>query len=124
MLPPATQMRAYQHFTDLRQAKNLFANLTDAKTHDEGLDEHDESKGHLVVRAIEDWELAGFPGTWETWWKGWWDNHVAEHKEWLVWLRSDSGLNFWDWQAQKGTKPTPHGPQGDEQAGRIPSLPE
>jgi hypothetical protein len=124
LLPPATQMRVYQHISDRRNAKDLFANLTDAKTHDDRLDEHDESKGHLIVRAIEEWENAGFPDTWEAWWKRWWDKHVAEHKEWLVWLHSDSGLNFWDWQAQRRRKPALHGPEGDQRADRHPSAPE
>ena len=63
-------------------------------------------KGDLIVRAIKEWEAAGFPDTWETWWKGWWAKHVAEHEEWLVWLRSDSGLSFWDWKEQRRREPT------------------
>jgi hypothetical protein len=106
LLAPATQMRVYEHFTDLRKAKDLFVNLTDAKTHDDRLDEEVESKGDLIVRAIKEWDVAGFPDTWETWWKGWWAKHVAEHEEWLVWLRSDSGLNFWDWKERRRREPT------------------
>lgn len=123
LLPSATQMRVYQHFTDPRKAKDLFANLTDARTHDDRLDEHDESKGHLIVRAIEEWEVAGFPGTWDAWWKGSWAKHVAEHEEWLVWLHSDSGLNFWEWKERRQRGPAPEAAGGDHQAIRHPMDP-
>ena len=101
LLSPSTQMNVYQHFKDRQKAKELFSNLTDAKTHDDRLDEDDESKGHLIVRSIEEWEVAGFPGTWDDWWNQWWDKHVAEHKEWLVWLHSDSKMNFWEWKKRQ-----------------------
>lgn len=55
---------------------------------------HDESRGHLIVEAICEWEAAGFPGTWADWWGRWWDEHVAEYAEWREWFDSDSGLNF------------------------------
>jgi hypothetical protein len=97
-------MHVYQHIPDRQKAKELFSNLTDAKTHNDRLDEDDQSKGHLIVTSIEEWVAAGFPGTWDEWWRRWWDKHVVEHKEWLIWLRSDSGLNFWDWkERQKAT---------------------
>lgn len=101
LLPPGTQMAAYQHFQDPLEARALFAGLTDARSRDDRLDEHDEDKGHLTVQAIEAWASAGFPGTWSVWWDGWWAKHVAEHKEWLEWLEADSGLNFWDWQKKR-----------------------
>src|SRR5262249_3083599 len=97
LLDPSTQMHVYQHMQDRQKAKTLFGNLTDSKTHDDRLDE-DESKGHLIVTSLSEWEGAGFPGTWDEWWNRWWDKHVAEHNEWLVWLHADSGLNFWDWK--------------------------
>jgi hypothetical protein len=65
-----------------------FFTSADERTHDDLLDEHDDSKGRLIVKSIEEWEAAGFPGTWDDWWNRWWDKHVAEHKEWLVWLHS------------------------------------
>ncbi len=68
LLSSSTQMNVYQHTKDRRKAKELFGNLTDAKTHDDRLDEHDESKGHLIVRSIKEWNAAGFPGTWDDWW--------------------------------------------------------
>jgi len=71
LLSPSTQMNVYQHIKDRQKAKELFGNLTDAKTHDDRLDEHDESKGHLIVRSIKEWEAAGFPGTWDDWWDRW-----------------------------------------------------
>jgi hypothetical protein len=101
LLPPETQMAAYQHFQDPLEAKALFAGLTDARIHDDRLDEHDDDKGHLIVKAIEEWAAAGFPGTWQAWWDAWWAKHVAEHKEWLEWLHADSDLNFWDWQKKR-----------------------
>jgi hypothetical protein len=82
-------MNVYKHFKDRQKAKELLSNLTDDKTHDDRLDEHDEPKGHLLVRAIVEWELAGFPNTWDDWWIRWWEKHVAEHKEWLIGLNSD-----------------------------------
>ena len=105
LLSPSTQMKVYQHIEDRQKAKQLFSNLTDAKTDEDRLDEHDESKGHLIVESLKDWEAAGFPGTWDDWWNLWWDKHVAEHKEWLVWLHDDSGLNFWDWKKSHKTVP-------------------
>jgi hypothetical protein len=102
LLDPSTQMHVYQHMQDRQKAKELFGNLTDAKTHDDRLDE-DESKGHLIVTSLSEWEVAGFPGNWDDWWNRWWDKHVAEHKEWLVWLHADSGLNFWDWTERQNT---------------------
>ena len=54
-------MNVYQHIKDRQKAKELFGNLTDAKTHDDRLDEHDESKGHLIVRSIEEWERRWIP---------------------------------------------------------------
>jgi hypothetical protein len=103
-LSPSTQMSVYKHFEDRQEAKELFSNLTDAKTYDDRLDEHDESNGHLIVSSIEDWQIAGFPGTWDEWWHRWWKNHVAEHNEWLDWLHSDSKTSFWDWkERQKAT---------------------
>ena len=107
LLSPSTQLQVYQHFKDRQKAKELFANLTDAKTHNDRLDEHDQSKGHLIVRSIKEWEVAGFPGTWDDWWSQWWDNHVAEHNEWLVWLHADSGLNFWDWKTSQKASSAP-----------------
>jgi len=101
LLSPSTQMNVYRHLKDRQKAKELFSNLTDAKTHDDRLDEDDQSRGHLIVRSIEEWEAAGFPGTWDDWWTRWWEKHVAEHKEWLVWLHDDSGLNFWEWKERQ-----------------------
>ncbi len=101
LLSSSTQMNVYQHTKDRRKAKELFGNLTDAKTHDDRLDKHDESKGHLLVRSIEEWNAAGFPGTWDNWWNRSWEKHVAEHKEWLEWLRSDSKINFWEWKERQ-----------------------
>ena len=76
------------------------------------------------MRAIEEWEVAGFPGTWEAWWAGWWAKHVAEHEEWLVWFHSDSGLNFWDWKEQRRRAPAPEASTGDYRADRPPTAPE
>ena len=56
LLSPSTQMNVYQHIKDRQKAKELFGNLTDAKTHDDRLDKHDESKGHLLVRSIKEWK--------------------------------------------------------------------
>jgi hypothetical protein len=102
-------MRVYQHFQDRKKAKELFSSLTDETTYNDRLDEHDESRGHLIVRSIGEWEAAGFPGTWDDWWKRWWDQHVAEHKEWLVWVHSDSNLSFWEWKDRQkaGSVPEP-----------------
>jgi hypothetical protein len=96
----------YQHFEDPLEAKRLFAGLTDARTYNDRLDEHDDSKGHLIVRAIEAWEAAGFPGSWEDWWARSYAEHVEEHTEWLTWLHADSGLSFWDWQQKAARSPT------------------
>jgi hypothetical protein len=48
-----------------------------------------------------EWQVAGFPGTWDEWWKRWWDNHLAEHKEWLAWLNANSKIGFRDWQERQ-----------------------
>src|SRR4051794_12609239 len=102
LLDPATQMRAYQHFKDPLGAKKLFENLTDEKTHGDQIDECDyPDRGYLIVGALEGWESAGFPGTWDEWWTRSYADHVAEHKEYLIWMRADGGLNFRDWQDQQ-----------------------
>lgn len=76
------------------------------------------------MRAIEEWEAAGFPDTWEAWWKGWWAKHAAEHEEWLVWLHSDSGLNFWDWKDRRRREPTLESSAGDHRAIRDLAVPK
>jgi hypothetical protein len=101
LLSQETQLAVYQHFKKPTEARDLFLSLADAKTYNDRLDEHDQDKGHLIVDALEEWEAAGFPGTWKEWWESWHAKHVEEHKEWLTWLHSDSGLNFWDWQRQR-----------------------
>ncbi len=101
MLPPSTQMNVYQHFKDSQRAKELFSNLTDEKSYNNRLDEHDDSRGDLIVKSITEWEAAGFPGTWDDWWPRWWDKHVADHKEWLDWLHSGSNTSFWDWKKRQ-----------------------
>ena len=105
LLSPSTQMHVYQHFKDRQKAKELFRNLTDEKTYNDRLEEDFRSKGHLIVTSIEEWEVAGFPGTWDDWWSQWWDKHVAEHNEWLVWLHSDSHTNFWEWKERQKAAP-------------------
>jgi hypothetical protein len=107
LLSPSTQMRVYQHFKDRQKAKALFSNLTDAKTHNDRLDEDDDSKGHLIVRSIYEWEVAGFPGTWDDWWNRWWDRHVAEQKERMEWLHSHSGTSFPEWKDRRKPVSTP-----------------
>lgn len=101
LLDPSTQMRVYQHFKDPLQAKALFESLTDEKTHDDRLDEDDEDRGHLMVRAMNEWEAQGFPGTWDEWWAGFHARHVEQHKEWLTWLRESTNMNFREWQMQR-----------------------
>jgi hypothetical protein len=100
LLSPDTQLTVYQHFKNPIEARDLFLSLADAKTHNDRL-EHDQDKGHLIVDALEEWEAAGFPGTWKKWWETWYAKHVEEHKEYLTWLHARSGLNFWDWQRQR-----------------------
>ena len=109
LLAPTTQMKVYQHFQDPVSAKRLFASLTDAKTHNDRLDEHDEDRGHLTVEAIEAWEAAGFPGKWDDWWDRFYAKHVEEHQEWLSWFHADSNMNFWDWQKQRKRDRESHG---------------
>ena len=101
LLDPTTQMQVYQHFKDPLEAKKLFEGLTDEKTHDDRLDDDDEDRGHLVVRAIKEWAAGGFPGSWEEWWSRFHSKHVEEHKEWLAWLRADSNLNFVEWSERR-----------------------
>lgn len=97
-LSPDIQMRVYQHFANPLEARTLFSNLTDAKTHDDRLDEDDEDKGQLTVRAMWEWEAANFPGVWPDWWARFYTNHVIERKDWREWLKSDSGLAFDEWR--------------------------
>ena len=107
LLSPSTQLQVYQHFKDRQKPKELFANLTDEKTYNDRLEEDFRSKGHLIVGSMQEWESAGFPGTWDDWWNLWWDKHVAEHNEWLVWLHGDSGLSFWDWKKSQKASTAP-----------------
>jgi hypothetical protein len=100
LLSPKTQLAVYQHFKNPTDARELFLGLADAKTYGDHLEE-DSNKGELIVDALEEWEAAGFPGTWKGWWETWYAQHIEEHKEYLTWLHSDSGLNFSDWQRQR-----------------------
>ncbi len=101
LLPPSTQMRVYQHFQEPREAKKLFASLTDEKTYQDRIDEDDEDRGHLMVDALRAWDEAGFPGTWEAWWAQFYARHVEEHREYMTWLHSNSDRNFRDWQERR-----------------------
>lgn len=103
LLSPTTQLKVYQCFRDPLEAKALFADLTDSKTHDDRLDEDDVDRGHLTVEAIKAWEVAGFPGTWNEWWSRFYAKHVEEHTQWLTWRDADTGLNFREWQRQRKT---------------------
>ncbi len=67
LLSQETQLAVYQHFKKPTEARDLFLSLADAKTYNDRLDEHDQDKGHLIVDALEEWEAAGFPGTWKEW---------------------------------------------------------
>jgi hypothetical protein len=109
LLDPETQLAVYQHFKKPIDARDLFLSLADAKTFNDRLDEHDQNKGTLIVDALEEWEAASFPGTWKEWWEPWYAKHVEEHKEYLTWLHSDSGLNFSDWQRQRKASRAPAG---------------
>jgi hypothetical protein len=115
-LDPDTQLRVYQHFGDPLEAKKLFAGLTDEKTHDDRIDEFDyEDRGHLTVRALKEWEAAGFPGTWGEYWGRFYAKHVAEHEEYLAWMKADSGLNFWDWQkTRRAGRPSAEAPRTED----------
>lgn len=102
LLDPAIQMRAYQHFKDPKEAKRLFVSLTDANSFRDRLDEWDEDRGHLMVRALQAWDVEGYPGTWTQWWERYHAEHVAEHQEWLIWFNDEnSHVNFLDWQRQR-----------------------
>jgi hypothetical protein len=107
LLSPSTQMNVYEHFEDRQKAKELFSNLTDAKINDDRLNEHDDYKGHLIVRSIEEWEVAGFPGTWDDWWNRWWDKHVAEQKERMAWIHSHSKTSFEEWKERQKADSAP-----------------
>ena len=104
LLDPSTQLRVYQHFPDPERAKALFASLTHEKADRERREKDIESTGELIVRALNDWDAAGFPGSWDDWWDRWWQKHVKEHNDSLTWMRSGSGLSFWDWQKQRNSE--------------------
>jgi hypothetical protein len=112
LLYPSTQLHVYQHFQDLGKAKGLFSGLADERSHDDRLDEHDQSRGHLIVESNRECEAAGFPDTWDDWWGRWWDKHVAEHQEWLAWLHSDSHMSFWEWKDRQKAVPPPGDREG------------
>lgn len=61
-LAPATQKAVYRKLADPPAARVLFAGLAD--------DRGDTDRGDRVVRALGEWEAAGFPGTWDAWWSG------------------------------------------------------
>ena len=65
-LAPSTQKAAYRKFDDPLAAKALFAGLAGAGPRGEG---------DRIVRALGEWEAAGFPGTWDDWRAG----RVEEH---------------------------------------------
>jgi hypothetical protein len=67
-LDPSTQLRVYQHFPDPKRAKALFASLTHERADRERRERGVESTGELIVRALNDWDASGFPGSWDDWW--------------------------------------------------------
>jgi hypothetical protein len=97
-LEPDTQLAVYRHFERPIEAKAIFAGLADAKTHDDRLEEDIDSKGALIVEAMTAWELEGFPGSWGEFWDKFYARHVAEHEDWLRWLKSDSNTSYPDWK--------------------------
>lgn len=58
-LSPATQKAVTMKFADPLAAKALFAGFV-----------REGDRGRGVVRALGEWESAGFPGTWDGWWAG------------------------------------------------------
>jgi hypothetical protein len=77
-LPSATQSNVYKHIKDGNKAKVLFSSLANPNTYNEQFDGSDERRGDLIVTCIVEWEIAGFPGTWDDWWNGWRKKHEAE----------------------------------------------
>jgi hypothetical protein len=88
---------------DPKRAKALFASLTHEKADRQRREQGVESTGEHIVRALNDWDTAGFPKSWDDWSDRWWQEHVKEHNEALTWMRSGSALCFWDWQKQKSS---------------------
>jgi hypothetical protein len=103
-LDPSTQLRVYQHFPDPKRAKALFASLTHEKADRQRREQGVESTGVLIVRALNDWDTAGFPKSWDDWSDRWWQEHVKEHNEAITSMRSGSGLSFWDSQKPKNSE--------------------
>lgn len=56
------------------------------------------------MKAMTEWKEEGFPGPWNEFWERFYTKHVAEHQEWLTWLRSDSNMCFWDWKEKQKRK--------------------
>lgn len=100
-LPTSVQKEVYRHFADPREAKRLFAGLTDARTRDDRLDEGDFDRGRLTVDALEAWASAGFPGTWDAWWDKSRADHAAERKAMSAWIDSGTKLDFDEWRRRE-----------------------
>ncbi|MHC5538626.1 hypothetical protein ACYOEI_10425 [Singulisphaera rosea] len=101
LLSPTTQLKAYQRFQDPREAKKVFANLTEAKTHDDWLDDAGEHQALLTVYAIEAWEEAGFPGAWDTWWDQFLAKTIEDRRDWVEWSQEGSRLSFHEWKKSR-----------------------
>lgn len=96
LLPPGTQLHVYQQFRDPLEARALFLELARAEDPDDWLGEKVDLD-HRTVTALKTWEEAGFPGTWDAWFAP----QREEHEQFLEWMRSSSGVSFWDWKKQR-----------------------
>ena len=96
-LDPSTQEEFYRHFARPLEAKAIFISLLDGKACIEG----DENRGRLTVRAIKEWQAAGFPGTWAGWWSRFEANQADESKERSEWEGSKSPLSFEEWRERE-----------------------
>lgn len=72
-LPAESQLEFYRHYPSPKAAKALFVQFANPRFYDQAVPGSGETQGRLVARAIVEWQLAGFPGTWESWWP----NYVA-----------------------------------------------
>jgi hypothetical protein len=70
LLTPSQHQRFLEHVTNIEAMKTLFAGIIRQRSEDDPMEE-----GFVLVQAIEDWEKASYPGTWDDWWDRRW-------KEW------------------------------------------
>lgn len=102
-IPADTQLNVYRRFSEPLKAKAIFESMVGEKARERPFGNDGETHGEMVACAISEWQVAGFPGSWEKWWMRYYQDRKDEHPARAAWIRSGSGMSFQEWRT-KGAK--------------------